>query len=527
MRSFYEHIQMDVSGAKKKTMPRPIYRSSAIFPAISRPGIYSRILFMGYWILKRHIKQVAALATLRSEKGDILARKSILIEEAKTYRIELNDMLKEIDYSDEMSFTGTLEVEFFSTTNLFYPYPAVVINYYGPNFSTVVHTAQRTYNDFEDMRNNTQSQVPESGFNIHVDDDHEPFIGLINGPEASQDAKVSMEFFNSDDESISYELDLGPQQPYQLQMIFPAKHMPLKEFLKGKVGAGKIRFNVKWIFPRLVVGNIQHSLDALSITHSYYDCTSAKSESDYWLASLPEWYPASLMVPVAIQGDGYTNVYFYPIYPPSEFAIDVEIYDAEGKCLGKKQNVLQIQSPSNDFLRIDMKALCQELQIAPKADFGARVNARTMGDSRLPARIKLALDIGTKANELPCNICANLQPFNPALEDKPTTFRWAPILADQPESSLWIMNSAPNVNYKKQAEVHLTFFREKDAETIVREVKLAPYGFVVIRPKQDPELEQFFGGEIGWCTATVNNPYTTTYYFANNPSGIVGGDHGF
>jgi hypothetical protein len=527
MRSFYEHIQMDVSGAKKKALPRPIYRSSAIFPAINRPGISSRILFMGYWILKRHIKQIASIVTLRSETGEILVRKNIMIEEAKTYRLELNDLLKEIDYSSDSSFTGTMEVEFFSTANLFFPYPAVVINYYGPNFSTVVHTAQRTYNDFEDMRNNTQSQVPESGFNIHVDDDHEPFIGLINGPEGSQDMKIQMEFFNSDDESISYDLDLGPQKPYQLQMIFPAKHFPLKEFFKRKVGAGKIRFKLHWIFPRLVVGNIQHSLNALSITHSYYDCTSAKLESDYWLPTLPEWYPASLMLPVTVQGDDYTNVYFYPIYSPTEFMIDVEIYDAFGKCIGKKRNVLQIKSPSKDFLRIDMKSLCQELKISLTNDLSARVYARVEGENRFPARVKLAIDVGAKANELPCNICANLQPFNPALEDKSTTFCWAPILADQPNSSLWIMNSAPNVNYKKEAEIHLTFFREKDNITIMRDVKLAPHGFVVIRPTEDLELKQFFGNEIGWCTATSNNPYTTTYYFANNPSGVVGGDHGF
>src|SRR6185437_7896752 len=135
MRSFYEHLQMEVSEAKKKIIPRPTLRASAIFPVINRPGISSRILFMGYWILKRHIKQISALVTLRSEKGEMLHRKNFVIEEAKTFRVELNDLLQEIGIERDTPFTGTLEVEFFSVANLYFPYPAVVINYYGPNFS--------------------------------------------------------------------------------------------------------------------------------------------------------------------------------------------------------------------------------------------------------------------------------------------------------------------------------------------------------------------------------------------------------
>lgn len=528
MRSYYEHLQMDVSGAKKKITPRPVFRSSAIFPVMNRPGISSRILFMGYWILKRNIKQIASIVTLRSEKGEVLCRQNFMIEEAKTYRIELGNLLESIGQIRDTPFTGTLEVEFYSTVNLFFPYPAVVINYYGPNFSTVVHTAQRVYNDFEDMRTNTQTQVPESGFNIYADDDHEPFFGLINGPEPVSDCKLSMQFFNSDKETLFYELDLGQQGPYQLQMVYPARYVDLKTFLKGKVGAGKIRFNVNWIFPRLVVGNIQHSLSALSITHSYYDCTSAKSESDYWLPTSPEWYPASLQVPVSIQENQFTNIYFYPIYPPSNFLVDVEFYNSSGNCLGKKRTALKIVSPSVEFKCLNMKEICRELGISPGGeDLTARIITLTEGNNRLPARVKLAIDIGQQAEELPCNICANVHPFNPAYEGKPSTFRWAPLLADQPDSSLWIMNSAPNVEYHRQAELRLSFFREQDTSSIVRDLTLPPHGFLVIRPNSDRELHEFFGGKIGWCTITTTNPYATTYYFAKNPSGVVGGDHGF
>lgn len=526
MRSYYEHLQMSVDG-KKTVASKPTFRSSAIFPVINRSDLSSRILFMGYWILKRHIKQIASIITLRSKEGEVLHRSQLLIEEAKTYRIEVKEQLSAMGSSPDTLFEGTLEVEFFSTAPLFFPYPAVVINYYGPHFCSVVHTAQRVYNDFDDMRNNSQTQVPESGFNLYVDEDHEPFFGLINGPAGGAQGKMSMQFFNVDNESLSYELDLGEQKPYQLNMIYPARHLDLKGFFKGKVGAGKIAFNVSWIFPRLLVGNIKKSLPAISLTHTYYDCSAADSKSDYWSPSLPNYYPASLMIPVPISGSQFTNIYFYPIYSPSLFQIDVEIYNSSGKCLGTKANALVVTSPSCEFKKIDFKALCRELQIPETADLGARVIAQSVAGHRLPARIKLGLDVGQHLDKMPCNICTNLQPVNPAFEGKPSSFRWAPLLADQPDSFLWIMNSSPAISGLEPAEMTLTFFREMDSKTLTRTITVPPHGFVVICPKKEPDLANFFGGQIGWCTVATSNPYTTTYYFANNPSGVVGGDHGF
>jgi hypothetical protein len=527
MRSYYEHLETAMGYPKTPIPPKPTLRSSAIFPVMNLFGIHSRILFMGYWILKRNIKEIATVVTLRSLSGQILGRQSFTITEAKTYRIELTDQLAAAGLPTNQPFTGSLEIEFFSTVNLVFPFPAVVINYYGPKFSTVVHSAQRVYNDFEDLQRNSQTQVPESGFNVYADEEKEPFIGLINGGQAVPNSRMELEFYNIDGEKMTHELQIGDLAPYETRMIYPARELDLQKFLKGKVGAGKAKFNVNWIFPRLVVGNIHHQIPALTITHTYYDTTQAKGESDYWRPSEPAWYPATLMVPAAVKGKRFTNVYFYPIYSPASFIIDVEIYNFQGKLLGRKQDVLQMQAPYTQLKRIEIKEICKELHIPTEEDLGARIIARTPHSSRLPARIKLGLDLGESPEKMPCNICTNLQPFNPPLETKPKTFRWAPVLADQINSNIWIMNSAPNIDYQRQADVELTFFHEKDNATLIRKITLPPHGFAVIRPNEDPELKAFFEGVIGWFTAVATNPYTSTYYFAENASGYIGGDHGF
>ncbi len=529
MRSYYAHLESAVGSptVKKAVASKPVFRSSAIFPMIKSPGIHSRILFMGYWILKRNIKEIAAVINLRSAEGKLISRTNLLIQEAKTYRVELDDQLVNAGLSLDEPFIGSLEIEFYSTVNLFFPYPAAVVNYYGNHFSSVVHTAQRTYNDFEDMRNNSQTKVPESGFNIYADDNQEPFFGMVNGGEEIPQTKLKMIFYNNDKEVLEHEMDLGATKPYQTRIIYPAREAPLKDFLNYQVGAAKIQFDLKWVFPRLLVGNIDHSLPALTITHTYYDCSSATSDSDYWRAQEPQWYPASLMVPATITGDSFTNIYFYPIYSPSEFPIDIEFYNSQGKLLGSKKNLLLIRSPGGEYYQLPIKTIAAELKIKAEKSLAVRIIAQEKDGKRIPARIKLGLDMGYKLEHMPCNICTNLQPFNPPLEAKARSFKWAPILADQPGSTFWVMNSAPNIDYKKIDTVELTFFREKDTATLERILTVNPHGFVVIDVDNDPELKDFFGGEVGWVTAVTTNPYTTTWYFTQNESGVVGGDHGF
>lgn len=527
MRSYYAHLATTASTTPGAIAPRPTFRTSAIFPAIQQKGISSRILFMGYWILKRNIREMAAVVTLRSPEGKILARSNFTIVDAKTFRIELRDELKRAGMNPESDFTGSLEVEFFSTQNLFFPFPATVINYYGPKFSTVVHTAQRVYNDFDDMVKNSQTEVPESGFNVYADEEREPFIGLINGCLPVQNSTMRMKFVNHAQKVLDCTLDLGLLAPYEMKLIYPARHCDLKGFLDNKPGAGKIHFQIDWAFPRLLVGNFHHKIPALTITHTYYDCTDAVSESDYWRPEEPGWHSAALMLPGEVANNHFTNIYFYPIYSPSKFAIDAEVYNAQGIRLGEKKNVAIIEAPKMELHRIPLNTLCKELGIPIDNDCGLRLIARPLEGGRIPARIKLGFDVGSTNTFTPCNICTNLQPFNPSIENKPSSFRWSPVLADQPKATIWLMNSSPATDYKRTAEMTLTFFRESDTQTVVRTLTIPPNGFTVIRVHEDPELEKFFQGQIGWMTATTSNPYTTTYYFVDNPSGVMGGDHGF
>lgn len=520
MRSYYAHLETTTT---RVVAQKPVFRSSAIFPMMQKEGITCRILFMGYWILKRSLQEIASVITLRDKKGNSLNRDFLMITDPKTYRIELKEQLQLAGLDPNDPFEGSLEIEFFSTQNLVFPYPAVAINYYGPQFSSLVHSAQRVYNDFEDRHRNSETSVPESGFNIHADRGREPVIGLINGPEPVENQKLELSIFNTKEEKLDLVFPIERLAAYETLWLYPGRITDLHAFLNGQAGTAKMHFHVNWIFPRLLVGNLQTSPPGFVITHSYYDTTNAVSDKDYWLPVQEGWHQASLMLPINFSHGHNTSVYFYPIYSPSHFAIDLEIYDRNGKKLKSFPQVLTLGE--GVFQRLDMQKLCADL---PHHDFLAiRLLAHSIGNSRLPARIKLAIDIGNPEKALPCNICTNLQPFVPAWEKKPSTFRWGPVIADHHHASVWILNSSPQEPFLKEAKVKVSFYREKDTNTFARDLVIPPNGFALIQLDQDTELQDFFAHSVGWYTLVSDNPYTNSFYFVESDSGIVGGDHSF
>jgi hypothetical protein len=489
------------------------HRSSAIFPAFQSPEVFTRLIFLGYWQLKRQIPEIQAQVSIREGSGALLTQKKWVIGSAKAYQIELKEFIA------REQFTGTIELEFSSSSDLVFPYPAVTVNYYGPAFSTVVHTAQRTYNDAEDLKRNSVQHVPESGFTIYSNQNIEPFVSLINGRKPQPAQTAALIFYNADGEAKSIDISLDPFDSYELRLLYLREWIDLPSFLKGKPGTCKLDFQLQDIFPRLLAGNRIKSPPAYVISHTYYDCSRSNSPSDFWSPSDPAWHPASLMFPI-MGGSHFTSIDLYPIYSPAPFTLDLEIYDENGKLQVKKERFLTVDESSSSFQTISLEEFSQK-----DASLAARLIAHPAATQPIPARIKIAINIGCRGKGLPCNVCTNLQPYVPAFSAKKQSFKWVPFLADQAKPLTFIMNSSCAKDLNAPALTHLTFFRESDTSTISRDVSIPPQGFYAIQ--LDSELKEFFQGKVGWVSAQTSNPYTTTYYFAENPSGIIGGDHGF
>ncbi len=515
MKSYYSHL----TNRSLQSASTTCHRSSAIFPVFHSNTLTSRLLFLNYWDLKNKISFLEYRITLRSKNGVIISQKESIIDKPKAYLIELIDYLPK----HTASFLGSIEIEFLSAQNLRFPYPAVVVNYYGDNSSVVVHSAQRIYNDTEDFIINNQTRVPEGGFNIYATEDFLPFISLINGSKKLEPGSSKMSFFNAYKEQLDYEIFLPSSEPYSTTILYPSEHVDLRKFLKNLPGTMKLDFASNGTFPRLIVGNINHSHSIINVTHTYYDLSHLDSDTDYWQNTDKEYYPSTLMIPLKVHDHYFTNVNFYPILSPTTLLIDVEIRDTRGHLLAFKEAAMVLSE--TNLSRLEIKPIVEEFDINTDQTLTARLIARPRERAPLPTRIKIGLDIGIESKGLPCNICVNMQPANPSLESKPSAFRWSPICHDHNESSIWLLNSSQKQTWTTQANLTLNFYRQQDDQTIRRNLSLAPQGSYLFKP--DQEIKQFLNYFPGWCTIKSDSPYLTTFYFFENPGGIIGGDHGF
>ena len=530
MKSYYRHLE--TTGVVQSSSPvskRPVYRSSAIFPVVHSHQFSSRISFLGYWLLKRGIQELAILLTLRNQNGEVLDRRSMTIDTGKSFVIELLPLLQEQPfYNASEIFYGSLEIEIFSTRDLHFPYPAVIVCYYNENFSTAVHSAGRIYNDFEDLRENDSIKVPESGFDIFPGVDFDPFISFTNGALPAPKPSLEYTLVNHAGRPLEGSIPLPTIDPYETIFLFLKKHIPLDAWLEGEVGTIKLRHPFRGFFPRFFAGNLQHSFPSISLTHTYYDCSTLSNETDYWKRTDERFNDASIFVPLFLENDYYTEVIFYPIYSPSVFTLALSFFDLNGKCIKQIPSFKQIDTRKTVFERISVKAIVQDHGLDPRWAKGLNIEQNAFPGHLYPTRIKMGLNVGTKGRpiKLPCNICFNAQVGNPATVQKPRSFRWAPFL-NVGTSIIVLTNSAPLKNYEQKADVQLQFFRERDGKMIERKVEIPPFGQTRIELDKEPELKLFLAEKTGWMTALSDNPYVNGWYFDFHKSGAVAGDHCF
>ena len=528
MKSFYQHLRASHEfGEPVDLIRKPIFRSSAIFPVVNNDSYTSRIIFLGYWFVKRKINEVNLLMTLRDKEGNALLRKTMIIDSPRTYSIEIDHLLREIQHGQKSNFVGSIEVEIFSTRDMVFPYPALVVSYYSDKFNTCVHTTGRIYNDFEDLAENERFRVPETGFDIQIKDDVDSFIAFVNGPKINPNGIIKYTITNSDSQKFSGVLQLGTINPYQTMFVKFKDHIPnLSEKLNHSSGTITIEHNFEGFFPRFLAGNVQVSFPSVSFTHTYYDCSSCADNSDYWDRMSDQYHDCSAYIPIFADVNLYTELVIYPNFSPSDFKLHITFHDEQGKQLHQLNSFLEVDSKNSKLIRINFNDLIKE----HKLEFGKIKSAHVISDfrDRIPARLKFGLNVGVFGSKarFPCNICFNAKVGNPLLENKPGSFHWCPLF-DEGRSIVTISNFSPQKYYQKSANLKVKFYNEKGFSGIEKNIVLPPYGEFRLDTIENSEIKSLLQDGIVWITIEANNPNIQGFYFNFNQSGAVAGDHFF
>ena len=150
-----------------------VHRSSLLVPRLFKS--VSNISFLNHFLIKRNNKSVAVKITAINSHGDLNVSYTIEINEAKVYSFNLEEMF------DDVSDINEFLIEFFSDKNLYIPFPAVIVNHIGVDYTNCVHSFNRVLNDiFEDDLVNLFS-TSESSIDVNLDEDYDTFFNFASG----------------------------------------------------------------------------------------------------------------------------------------------------------------------------------------------------------------------------------------------------------------------------------------------------------------------------------------------------------
>jgi hypothetical protein len=383
MKSFRD-VEKTRLDSYEDTQKNSTHRASLLVPTI--PNTEVSISFLNHFLIKRNNPNIGLRLTAVDELGARISTRLFPINEPRVYTFHLQ--------RDFCTHATSFLIEFFSSSNLVIPFPAVMVNHRGPQSYSTVHSFNRVLNDiFEDDEINA-IQVEEGAIDIAQDPLASTFFMVYAGQHRLQD-EIRLQF-KSDSISLSKTLAVDiprlTHQMFSLDSVFPE--------IEHQQGVLLIRQPRQDMFyGRLLVGQTLSSGD-LSANHSYYD--SSQVAGEYW----NDAHPSHRTYPV-IEGLT-TSIRIYPIQSASTLAFNVHIKDASGTTLATSKD-FELVSPGNNWLDIDINQLIASLEVLPHEVRAFTLTARPK-TGNAPMRINHQLVFSGSGLESSINV--SMQNFN-------------------------------------------------------------------------------------------------------------------
>lgn len=404
----------------KDQSQKTVHRSSLLVPRFEHATTV--ISFLNHFLLKRNYESVTLKITAISYDGKFKSSKSIEINEPRVYTFYLEELFQ------DSAETGEYLVEFFSTKNLFIPYPAVMINHVGKDFINTVHAYNRVLNDiFEDDEVNS-FQVYEASIDVVIDEEYDSFFYIASGPfEINGALKVSLE----DSEQVSRVIPISMER-------MSVRRFKLSEIFNRSLINGSILKILQpkqvLFYGRLLAGVMNRKTGAFSANHSYYDTSS-----------VPEYFDnneSSRRYPYF--SDQQNTITMYPIVSKSLLEISVEISN-DTKTF--KSDFQKLLSPSTNPITFDINKLVKMSELENVYSFKVRAYS---SQNKIPTRLSHQVQYSKLGSKSKLGSSISVALNNEEVFDSPNRNRmiWGQVVtANNYESRLGICfsnNSSPN-----------------------------------------------------------------------------------
>jgi hypothetical protein len=475
-----------------------VHRSSLLVPVL--PNSEVSISFLNHFLIKRQIQSVGCKITAIDKAGARLGSRLTIIDEPRVYTMYLQRDFNQ----DAASFL----VEFYSSVNIFIPFPAVMVNHRTQNAISSVHSFNRVLADvFEDDDING-THVQETAIDMAHDPNLSTFFVLSAGPYNLQ-SPITLRLSTRDSE-LSHTLNVNI--PRFTQQFFELKHIvPTWSNLQGTLFIDQP--DQKLFYGRLFVGQIAKDGSFVG-NHSYYD--SSHVEGEYWDNNNPSFRT----YPIISELD--TLIRFYPIMSPSELEITVIFNDASGLQLAKSSS-MKLTSPGNNNFEIDIKKTAFKIGVDIQSLNSFTVQAwPAIGNT--PTRVNHQVVYGRSALETSIN--TSLQNYNVFhSKSKPRTSWGQLVNSEEFETWLTITNDGNTAEFES---LDINFYDESGylaTESI--NVSFQSAKVVNVRDMMK-RLNLVSKSEFVWYEFEATNSFMTAMsLFLHIKSGNCAGEHNF
>ena len=482
-----------------------ITHSSALFLIIDSEinDVETEIHFLNYWKIKRNVASLRGRITLRRLDGDFISSEDFNVLEVKAFTIKIRPRLKALGLCE---FTGTVELEFFSTENLFIPYPAAIVRYVGKNWHTGMHsTARYYYEDSGDSieRISQRQKAVEANITLFSEPDITNSVVLHNGIAQSLSESVTLTVTNFLGEQLRVIVPNIKMRPLETIVLCVDNHIEYKSFLQGKRGMLEVEYVTQGVFPRIMFIN-QHSNGEFSVEHSNFGY-SQNTELDCIPAGKPD---RNLLYSVPVMPEGFTTeIDIFPTFPITQppYCIRLTGTDFDGRRLSLEE--INLDAKGSPYLQYSCTASKQAKVI--QIDY---INA-----DKLPNRFHTSINYAFKDSVLPSIILDGPLPKTAS----PIRTRWAPFFwnRDTVNTRIFLCSRffEPGAG-DELITINFQLFGEHESESLAFEQRITGRQSIELNVREILS-ENGWKSSLGWIYITFSPGSFFTVYYVSDLAG--------